>query len=53
LLGDEEQRVLRAAVEAARALGVSIDGPHPSDTLFVRAARGEFEPSSPVITIRD
>jgi 4-hydroxythreonine-4-phosphate dehydrogenase len=43
LLGDEEQRVLRPAVEAARARGVQIDGPFPADTLFVRASRGEFD----------
>jgi 4-hydroxythreonine-4-phosphate dehydrogenase len=43
LLGDEEQRVHRPAVEAARARGVRIDGPFPADTLFVRAARGEFD----------
>ncbi len=43
LLGDEERRVLRPAVEMARARGVGIDGPFPADTLFVRAARGEFD----------
>jgi 4-hydroxythreonine-4-phosphate dehydrogenase len=43
LLGDEEPRVLRPAVEAARARGVDIAGPFPGDTVFVRAARGEFD----------
>jgi 4-hydroxythreonine-4-phosphate dehydrogenase len=43
LLGDEEGRVLRPAIEAVRARGVSIEGPLPADTLFVRAARGEFD----------
>jgi 4-hydroxythreonine-4-phosphate dehydrogenase len=43
LLGDEEVRVLRPAVEAARGRGVRIDGPFPADTLFVRASRGEFD----------
>ena len=43
LLGGEEQAVLRPAVDAARARGVRIDGPFPADTLFVRAARGEFD----------
>lgn len=43
LLGDEEDRVLRPAVAAARTRGVSIDGPFPGDTIFVRAARGEFD----------
>lgn len=43
LLGDEEDRVLRPAIEAVRLRGVSVDGPFPADTLFVRAARGEFD----------
>jgi 4-hydroxythreonine-4-phosphate dehydrogenase len=43
LMGDEEQRVLRPAVEAARARGIAIDGPLPADTVFVRAVRGEFD----------
>ena len=43
LMGDEEQRVLRPAVEAAQARGIAIDGPFPADTVFVRAVRGEFD----------
>jgi 4-hydroxythreonine-4-phosphate dehydrogenase len=43
LLGEEEARVLTPAVRAAAAAGVSIAGPLPADTLFVRAARGEFD----------
>ena len=43
LLGDEETRVLAPAVRAAADAGVSIAGPFPADTLFVRAARGEFD----------
>ena len=43
LMGDEEQRVLRPAVEAAKARGIVIDGPFPADTVFVRAVRGEFD----------
>lgn len=38
LFGDEEERVIRPAVEA---LGAS--GPFPADTIFVRAMRGEFD----------
>jgi 4-hydroxythreonine-4-phosphate dehydrogenase len=38
LFGDEEERVIRPAVEA---LGAS--GPWPADTVFVRAMRGEFD----------
>jgi 4-hydroxythreonine-4-phosphate dehydrogenase len=43
LLGREDLDVLRPAVEAARARGVAIDGPFPGDTIFARAARGEFD----------
>jgi 4-hydroxythreonine-4-phosphate dehydrogenase len=43
LLGEEEARVLAPAVRAAAEAGVSIAGPFPADTLFVRAARGEFD----------
>jgi len=43
LLGTEDETVLRPAVNAARARGIDIDGPFPADTLFVRAARGEFD----------
>lgn len=43
LFGDEESRIMRPAIELLRAAGISIDGPIPADTVFVRAARGEFD----------
>ena len=43
VLGDEEDRVLVPAVRKAREGGVLIEGPIPGDTVFVRAARGEFD----------
>ena len=43
LLGHEERKVLRPAIEAARKRGVRIDGPFPGDTVFGRAVRGEFD----------
>jgi 4-hydroxythreonine-4-phosphate dehydrogenase len=43
LMGQEEDAVLRPAVEAARARGVNIAGPLPGDTVFLRASRGEFD----------
>jgi 4-hydroxythreonine-4-phosphate dehydrogenase len=43
LFGDEETRLIAPAVDAARAEGVQVSGPWPSDTLFVRARHGEFE----------
>jgi len=43
LLGNEEERVLTPAVDAARSRGVHIEGPFPGDTIFGRAYRGEFD----------
>jgi 4-hydroxythreonine-4-phosphate dehydrogenase len=43
LLGGEDEAVVAPAVAAARAAGVNVTGPFPADTLFVRAARGEFD----------
>jgi 4-hydroxythreonine-4-phosphate dehydrogenase len=43
LLGHEERKVLRPAIEAAQTRGVQIDGPFPGDTIFGRAVRGEFD----------
>jgi 4-hydroxythreonine-4-phosphate dehydrogenase len=43
VIGDEDEMVLRPAVEAARERGVDISGPWPGDTVFARAARGEFD----------
>jgi 4-hydroxythreonine-4-phosphate dehydrogenase len=43
LMGLEDEAVLRPAVEACRARGISVDGPFPADTVFVRAIRGDFD----------
>lgn len=43
LFGDEEQRIIRPAVEQGRADGLMLDGPLPCDTLMTRAATGEFD----------
>jgi 4-hydroxythreonine-4-phosphate dehydrogenase len=43
LLGAEEQATIAPAIDDARALGISVSGPHPADTVFTRAARGEFD----------
>jgi len=43
LLGREDIDVLSPAIESARASGIDVSGPFPADTLFVRAARGEFD----------
>jgi 4-hydroxythreonine-4-phosphate dehydrogenase len=43
LFGDEEERLIKPAVDTARAERVNVTGPWPSDTLFVRARGGEFD----------
>jgi 4-hydroxythreonine-4-phosphate dehydrogenase len=43
LLGRDEIEVIRPAVERSRSRGIHVEGPFPADTLFVRAARGEFD----------
>lgn len=43
LFGDEEERLIRPAVEAARRAGWDVTGPLPSDTLFQRAHKGAFD----------
>ncbi len=42
-LGSEDVDVVAAAVAALRALGLDASGPHPADTVFARALRGEFD----------
>ncbi|MDX3229008.1 4-hydroxythreonine-4-phosphate dehydrogenase PdxA [Streptomyces sp. ME19-01-6] len=43
MFGDEETQVIGPAVETARAAGIDASGPHPPDTVFMRARRGEFD----------
>jgi len=43
LLGSEEQQVLAPAIAAALGRGLNVSGPWPADTVFGRAARGEFD----------
>jgi 4-hydroxythreonine-4-phosphate dehydrogenase len=43
LFGDEEALVISPAIEQARAEGVDATGPWPADTLFGRAAAGDFD----------
>jgi 4-hydroxythreonine-4-phosphate dehydrogenase len=43
LMGLEEEAVMRPAIAACRDRGVSVDGPFPADTIFLRAMRGEFD----------
>jgi 4-hydroxythreonine-4-phosphate dehydrogenase len=43
LFGDEEQTIIRPAVEAAQRAGFHVSGPYPTDTLMMRARDGEFD----------
>jgi len=41
--GDEEQRIISPAILLAQEQGINCQGPFPADTLFLRAAHGEFD----------
>jgi 4-hydroxythreonine-4-phosphate dehydrogenase len=43
LFGHEEEQVMAPAIARCRARGVDVSGPYPADTVFARAARGEFD----------
>jgi 4-hydroxythreonine-4-phosphate dehydrogenase len=43
LFGDEEERIYQPAIRQLRAIGVRVSEPLPADTVFLRAARGEFD----------
>lgn len=42
-LGDEEERIIKPAIEALRATGLNVTGPHPADTLFHPLARADYD----------
>jgi len=42
MMGDEERRIIAPAVRALAKKGIPVSGPYPADTIFFRAARGEF-----------
>ena len=41
LFGDEESRILQPALDAARAKGLQVSGPHPPDIVFLDASEGK------------
>ncbi len=43
LLGDEELRIIRPAIERLQGLGIAARGPLPADTLFHAAARQTYD----------
>ena len=43
IFGDEDERIIRPAVETLREAGYEVQGPISADTVFYRASRGEFD----------
>ncbi len=43
IFGDEEIEVIAPAVRQARRRGIAVTGPFPADSLFYRAARGDYD----------
>ena len=43
LFGDEEERLIRPAINAARQEGIDASGPHSADTLFHFAVNGAYD----------
>jgi 4-hydroxythreonine-4-phosphate dehydrogenase len=43
LIGREDEETIAPAIRAARADGIDVTGPLPADTVFRRAANGEFD----------
>jgi 4-hydroxythreonine-4-phosphate dehydrogenase len=42
-MGDEEQRVIRPALDLLRAEGLAVSGPHPADALFAAHERDRYD----------
>ena len=43
LFGNQEEREVAPAIEAARARGLNVSDPMPPDTVFLRAVNGEYD----------
>ena len=43
LFGDEETQIILPAIEQARQAGIMVSGPFPPDTIFFKAAAGEYD----------
>jgi 4-hydroxythreonine-4-phosphate dehydrogenase len=43
LFGDEDAECIAPAVAEAAGEGIDVSGPHPPDTVFARARKGEFD----------
>jgi 4-hydroxythreonine-4-phosphate dehydrogenase len=43
IFGDEEERIIRPAVELAAREGHNVSGPYPPDTIFYNALKGNYD----------
>ena len=43
LFGDEEEKIIMPAIEAAKAEGITVDGPVPPDSVFIKARGGKYD----------
>lgn len=43
MFGDEEESEIMPAIQACKSAGIDVSGPYSADTVFLRAARGEFD----------
>jgi 4-hydroxythreonine-4-phosphate dehydrogenase len=43
LFGEEEEKIIIPAIKQAKKQGFHVEGPFPADTLFQRAASGQFD----------
>lgn len=41
--GDEESRLIEPAIRVAQDAGIDVHGPFPGDTIFIRAAAGDYD----------
>jgi 4-hydroxythreonine-4-phosphate dehydrogenase len=41
--GDEDQRLIKPAIDVARNGGIDAHGPFPADTIYIQAASGEWD----------
>lgn len=43
LFGTEEEKEIKPAIEAAREMGLRVEGPEPPDTVFVKCQGGQYD----------
>lgn len=43
MFGDEEETIIRPAIDKMKKAGCNVDGPYPPDTVFFKAVGGAFD----------